>query len=50
MCAQVVNLLALMAAWVTVFDTIAKEREMLEMPEQDVYGNMEAGQAGTEVS
>ena len=39
------NLVALLAAWVTVFDTIAKEREMLERPEQDVYGTMEAGVA-----
>ena len=39
--------MALMAAWVVVFDTIAKEREMLEMTEQDVYGNMEAGGQGT---
>jgi len=41
--AQLVNLVALLAAWVTVFDTIAKEREMLERPEQDVYGGMEQG-------
>lgn len=40
-----VNLLALMAAWVVVFDTIAREREMLEMTEQDVYNTMEEGQA-----
>lgn len=33
-----------MAAWITVFDNIAKERELLEMPEQDVYGTMENGQ------
>lgn len=39
-----VNLLALMAAWIYVFDTIQKEREMLEQPEQDVYGMAEAGQ------
>jgi len=31
---QFVNLMALMAAWVYVFDTIQKEREMLEQPEQ----------------
>ena len=43
--AQLVNLVALLAAWVTVFDTIAKEREMLERPEQDVYGTMEQGAA-----
>ena len=42
---QLVNLVALLAAWVTVFDTIAKEREMLERPEQDVYGGMEQGVA-----
>ena len=35
--------MALMAAWVYVFDTIQKEREMLETPEQDVYGDVEAG-------
>ena len=40
---QFVNLLALMAAWVFVFDIVAKEREMLETPEQDVYGSEGAG-------
>ena len=43
--AQLVNLVALLAAWIVVFDTIAKEREMLEMTEQDVYNTMESGQA-----
>ena len=43
------NLIALLAAWVTVFDTIAKEREMLERPEQDVYGSMEQGTAASVV-
>ena len=47
--AQLVNLIALLAAWVTVFDTIAKEREMLERPEQDVYGTMEQGAAAPAV-
>ncbi len=40
---QFANLLALMAAWVFVFDIVAKEREMLETPEQDVYGGEGVG-------
>jgi hypothetical protein len=47
---QFVNLMALMAAWVYIFDTIQKEREALEMPERDVYAEAEAGQRPGEVS
>jgi hypothetical protein len=43
--AQVANLMALILAWVYVFDTVSKEREMLEVPEQDVYGTAADGQA-----
>lgn len=41
---QVANLVALLLAWVYIFDTIQKEREMLEQPEQDVYGSRQEGQ------
>lgn len=47
---QFVNLMALMAAWVYIFDTIQKEREALEMPERDVYAEAEAGQRPGQVS
>jgi hypothetical protein len=47
---QFVNLVALMAAWVYIFDTIQKEREALEMDERDVYAEAEAGQRPGEVS
>mmetsp|Transcript_2103 Transcript_2103/g.6270 ORF Transcript_2103/g.6270 Transcript_2103/m.6270 type:complete len:441 (+) Transcript_2103:233-1555(+) len=38
-----VNLFVLILAIVYVFDTVAKERQMLEEPEQDVYGDAESG-------
>jgi hypothetical protein len=47
---QFVNLMALMAAWVYIFDTIQKEREALETPERDVYAEAEAGQRPGQVS
>lgn len=47
---QFVNLMALMAAWVYIFDTIQKEREALETPERDIYAEAEAGQRPGEVS
>lgn len=47
---QFVNLMALMAAWVYIFDTIQKEREALEFPERDVYAEAEAGQAPGQVT
>ena len=47
---QFVNLMALMAAWVYIFDTIQKEREALEGTERDVYAEAEAGRLPGEVS
>lgn len=46
--ATILNLFALLGAIIYVFDTVAKERQMLEQPENDVYGirDMESGGTG----
>ena len=36
--AQIASLLALILAWVYIFDTVMKERELLENPQEGIVG------------
>ena len=37
-CLQIASLLALILAWVYIFDTVMKERELLENPQEGIVG------------